>query len=142
VNYFTLGIINILMGTIKDLHISAAQTPILGGVMESLCTGLSLGQRDPVSDSGPILKTGRDSDCHPPLLPGGGLPVCTGPSSEIRIGKAEREKREKDRRPNAFFRAQTRLAQQKLFTICKFCMIFVALIPVMNYNAQIAFKRR
>jgi DNA invertase Pin-like site-specific DNA recombinase len=29
----------------------------------------------------------------------------------------------------------------KLFTNCKFRMIFVALIPVMNYNAQIAFKR-
>jgi hypothetical protein len=29
----------------------------------------------------------------------------------------------------------------KLFTTCKFCMIFVALIPVVNYNAQIAFKR-
>jgi hypothetical protein len=59
VNYFTLGIINILMATIKDRYISAAQTPILGGVMESLCTGLSLGQRDPVSDPGPIEGVGR-----------------------------------------------------------------------------------
>src|SRR5262249_3177978 len=82
--------------------------------------------RDPVSDSGPILrhrwgpssrvplpdswrvlKTRKDSDSHPPPLPGGGLPVCTGPSSEIRIGKAEREKREKDRRPNASFAVPT-----------------------------------
>jgi hypothetical protein len=39
------------------------------------------------------------------------------------------------------FARATRLAQPKLFTNCKFCMIFVALIPVMNYNAQIAFKR-
>src|SRR5262245_22907590 len=30
---------------------------------------------------------------------------------------------------------------QKLFTNSKCCMIFVALIPVMNYNAQVAFKR-
>ena len=30
----------------------------------------------------------------------------------------------------------------KLFTSCKFLMVFVALIPVMNYNAQIAFKKR
>src|SRR5262249_3571652 len=52
-------------------------------------------------------------------------PVCTGPSSEIRIGKQKE-----------------RLAQQKLFTICKFRMVFVALIPVMNYNTQIAFKKR
>jgi len=73
VNYFTLGIINILMGTIKDLYISAAQTPILGGVMESLCTGLSLGQRDPVSDSGPIEGAER-TDSSDRLSPRGGLP--------------------------------------------------------------------
>jgi hypothetical protein len=29
----------------------------------------------------------------------------------------------------------------KLFTNCKFCMIFVTLIPVMNYYAQSVFKR-
>src|SRR5215469_6056615 len=60
--------------------------------------------RVPLPDSWRVLKTRKDSDCHPPLPTGGGLPVCTGPSSEIRIGKAEREKRKKDRRPNAFFR--------------------------------------
>jgi hypothetical protein len=41
----------------------------------------------PLPDSWRVLKTRKDSDSHPPLLPGGGLPVCTGPSSEIRIGK-------------------------------------------------------
>jgi hypothetical protein len=34
------------------------------------------------------------------------------------------------------------LDSQKLFRISKFRMIFVALIPVLNYNAQIAFKKR
>src|SRR5262245_30311797 len=62
--------------------------------------------RVPVLDYGSQLKKRKDSDCHPPLPTGGGLPVCTGPSSEIRIGKAERGKREKDQRPNAFFRAR------------------------------------
>jgi len=37
--------------------------------------------------------------------------------------------------------ARDEIGTTKLFTISKFCMIFVALIPVMNYNAQIAFKR-
>jgi len=27
-----------------------------------------------------VLKTRKDSDSHPPLPPGGGLPVCTGPN--------------------------------------------------------------
>src|SRR5262245_35402054 len=31
--------------------------------------------------------------------------------------------------------------EAKLYKTSKFCMIFVALIPVMNYNAQVAFKR-
>jgi hypothetical protein len=51
--------------------------------------------RVPVLDSGSQLKKRKDSDCHPPLPTGGGLPVCTGPSSEIRIGKAERERKGK-----------------------------------------------
>src|SRR5262249_10285246 len=34
----------------------------------------------PLPDSWRVLKTRKDSDFHPPLLPGGGLPVCTGPS--------------------------------------------------------------
>src|SRR5262249_21020701 len=83
---------------------------------------------------------GSESSMPPPPLLGGGLPVCTGPSSEIRIGKAEREKRKKDRRPNAFFRARQGCHSKKLCTICKFCMFFVALIPVINYNAQNTFK--
>src|SRR5262245_61268230 len=32
--------------------------------------------------------------------------------------------------------------EAKLFRNCKFRMVFVALIPVVNYNAQIAFKKR
>ena len=38
--------------------------------------------------------------------------------------------------------ARDEIGTAKLFTNSKFCMISVALIPVMNYNAQIAFKRR
>src|SRR5262249_19558990 len=64
--------------------------------------------RDPVSDSGPILrhrwgpssrvplpdswrvlKTRKDSDSHPPPLPGGGLPVCTGPNFEKEKKKSD-----------------------------------------------------
>jgi hypothetical protein len=37
--------------------------------------------------------------------------------------------------------ARGEIGTAKLFTNCKFCMIFVALIPVINYNAQIGFKR-
>src|SRR5262249_38100289 len=55
----------------------------------------------------------KDSDSHPPLLPGGSLPVCTGPSPEIRIGKATERKGKKDRRPNAFFRARRDWHSQK-----------------------------
>src|SRR5215831_10472809 len=112
--------------------------------------------------SGPILKhrSGPSSQLSGPIAgflacvedaqrlrlpsapsPGGGLPVCTGPSSEIRIGKQKERKRGNDRRPNAFFRAQTRLAQQKLFTISKFRMVFVALIPVTNYKCTNSFQK-
>ena len=38
------------------------------------------------------LKADGDSDCHPPPLPGGGLPVCTGPSQR----KTEKIFREKN----------------------------------------------
>ena len=68
--------------------------------------GTQFSSRVPLPDSWRVLQTRKDSDSDPPPLPDGGVPVCTGPSSEIRIGKAEREKREKDRRPNAFFRAR------------------------------------
>ena len=37
--------------------------------------------------------------------------------------------------------AREEIGTAKLFRNSKFCMIFVALIPVMNYNAQVAFKR-
>ena len=37
--------------------------------------------------------------------------------------------------------ARDEVGKQKLFTNSKFRMIFVALIPVINHNAQIAFKR-
>jgi len=37
--------------------------------------------------------------------------------------------------------ARDEIGTAKLFTNCKFCMNFVALIPVMDYNAEIAFKR-
>src|SRR5262249_19703496 len=50
-----------------------------------------------------------------------------------------KEKRKRSE-PSAFFR-RDEIGTAKLFTNSKFCMIFVALIPVMNYNAQIAFKR-
>src|SRR5262252_7405141 len=85
----------------------------------------------------------RDSDSPTPDPACGPHPVCTGPSSEIRIGK-QKERKEKRKRFEAkcFLSRATRLAQQKLFTICKFRMIFVALIPVTNYNAQIVVKKR
>jgi hypothetical protein len=38
--------------------------------------------------------------------------------------------------------ARDEIGTAKLFRNCKFCMIFVALIPGINYNAQIAFKKR
>src|SRR5262249_24115654 len=50
----------------------------------------------------------------------GGIGVCTGPN-------LQNEKKSDDK--------------LNLFINSKFCMIFVALIPVTNYNAQIAFKR-
>src|SRR5215813_6718322 len=64
--------------------------------------------------------------------------------TQFRNPNRKSRKREKGKRSEAecFLSRATRLAQQKLFTICKFRMIFVALIPVMNYNAQIAFKKR
>jgi len=58
----------------------------------------SLGFPGPIPRTGPILKRHKRLSSHPPPLPGGGLPVCTGPSSEIRIGKAESRKREKRER--------------------------------------------
>jgi hypothetical protein len=38
--------------------------------------------------------------------------------------------------------ARDEIGTAKLFTNCKFCMTLVVLIPVMNYYAQSAFKRR
>src|SRR5262249_20739705 len=95
----------------------------------------------PLPDSWRVLQTRKDSDSHPPPLPGGGLPVCTGP--DFRNPNRKSRKREKGKRSEAkcFLSRATRLPQQKLCTICKFCMIFVVLIPVKNYNSQIAFKR-
>jgi len=68
----------------------------------------------------------RISDCHPPLSPAGAYRFAPDPNCKM---KKPKQKNASDDRP-------------KLFTNSKFCMISVALIPVMNYNAQIAFKKR
>src|SRR5262245_21305912 len=39
-----------------------------------------------------VLKTGRDSDSHPPRPPSGGLPVCTGPDFKKRKNKNPTER--------------------------------------------------
>src|SRR5262249_7908423 len=54
VNCFTLRIIVILMEIVKDLYIS------------------TLGERVPVRDSGPQLRTGKRLSSHPPDPPAGG----------------------------------------------------------------------
>ena len=57
--------------------------------------------------------------------------------------KAEREKRKEEKIGGRMLSlARDEIGTAKLFTNSKFCMISVALIPVMNYNAQIAFKKR
>src|SRR5215831_14854270 len=62
--------------------------------------------------------------------------------TQFRNPNRKSRKREKEKRSEAkcFLSHATRLAQQKLFTISKFRLIFVALIPVINYTAQIVFK--
>ena len=102
VNCFTLGMIVILMETIKDLYIRCAQTPtairppIPGGMtgilhwaiaesgtqsrilvsdIEHIATPV-LSSRVPLPDSWRVLKTRKDSDSHPPpppQRPSGGL---------------------------------------------------------------------
>src|SRR5215813_14452091 len=94
-----------------------------------------LSSRVPLPDSWRVLKTRKDSDSHPPPLPAGAYRFAPDP-----VQKSESESR-KGRKGKKDQSRATRLAQQRLCTICEFCMIFVALIPVMNYNAQIAFKR-
>ena len=92
-----------------------------------------------------MLKTRKDSDSHPPPLPGGGLPVCTGPDFKKTKNSTERSfffdlaVACLDRSSNAALADE--IGTAKLCTNCKFCMIFVALIPVIDYNAKIAFKR-
>src|SRR5262245_45199626 len=49
-------------------------------------------------DSWRVLKTRKDSDSHPPPLPGGGLPVCTGPKN-----KSQKNFREKTAKICVFF---------------------------------------
>jgi hypothetical protein len=78
-----------------------------------------------------VLKTRKDSDSHPPPLPGGGLP-----------GMHRTRFQKKEKSQNRISRISlSMLDSQNLFTISKFCMIFVVVIPVLNYNAQIAFKK-
>jgi len=62
----------------------------------------------------------------PPPSAGGGVPFAPDPNCKNE--KNQNRKNASDDRP-------------KLFTNSKFRMIFVALIPVINYNAQIAFKK-
>src|SRR5262249_2021923 len=95
----------------------------------------ALSSRVPLPDSRRVLKTRKDSDSHPPPSTGGGLPGFPRPRFQIPIGKEEREKRKKRTKDKTFLSPATRLAQQKLFTNSKFCIILLALIPVMNYNA-------
>ena len=86
-----------------------------------------LTSRVPLPDSWRVLKMRKDSDSHPPPF------HRRGPTglhrTQIAKMKNQNRKNASDDRP-------------KLFTNCKFRMVFVALIPVINYNAQIAFKRR
>ena len=50
--------------------------------------------------------------------------------------KAEREKGKEEKIGGQMLSfAREEIGTAKLFTNCKFLMIFVALIPVMNYNA-------
>src|SRR5215831_4431475 len=84
---------------------AGTQSRISGPILRHT-SGPSSQLSDPIAGFLPWIEEAKEAPRPPPPLPAGGLPVCTGPSSEIRIGKAEREKREKDRRPNAFFRAR------------------------------------
>jgi hypothetical protein len=70
------------METIKD--------PYIGGlgfwshIEAQIGTQFSaLGSHCRIPDSWRVLKTRKDSDSHPPPLPAGGLPVCTGPDFPI-----------------------------------------------------------
>jgi hypothetical protein len=68
--------------------------------------------------------------CYDRPLSGRGQGVCTGPD----FGKEKNPKSDfSDFSVFRFF--FDCLDTAKLFTNCKFCMIFVALIPVMNYYA-------
>jgi len=76
-----------------------------------------------------ISTSHADTECHP--LSGRGVGRSTGPNLE------NKNKKRKPSRKFSFLLFLT----PKLFTICKFRMICVALILVMNYNTQVAFKR-
>jgi hypothetical protein len=81
------------------------------------------------------LKTRKDSDSQPPLSPAGAYRFAPDPvqKSESESRKRE-EKRGKDRSRMLSF-TRDEIGTAKLFINSKFCMILVALIPVMNYNA-------
>jgi hypothetical protein len=94
------------------------------------------------------LKDGKRLDRHPPRAPTGAPVVEQVPYFGNEKNKSPTEKGfpfflffsfsqplEEQRRSRVMMRGA------KLYTICNFCMIFVALIPVLNYNAQIAFKK-
>src|SRR5215510_9825787 len=117
------------MKTIEDLYITAI--PL----------------RDPVSDSGPILKhrSGPSSQLSGPIV---GFLECVEDAQRLRLPSAPFHRRgptglhrtqiAKMKKPN---RKNASAGRRKLFTNSKFRMILVALIPVANYNAQVAVKR-
>jgi hypothetical protein len=75
-----------------------------------------------------VLKTREDSDPHPSLLPAGAYRFAPDP-----VQKSESEK-QKGRKVGGLMLSFAR-DELGTFTNCKFCMILLALIPVMNYNA-------
>src|SRR5262249_15494215 len=116
-------------------HIAMPKHLALGSHIEAqIGTQFSV-LRVPLPDSWRVLKTRRDSDSHPPPLPGGGLPVCTGPNFE-------KEKRKSDFSnfsSSRFFSIASTLRGQS-GTLASNDAV-QSYFPVMNYNAQIAFKR-
>src|SRR5262249_52300097 len=59
--------------------------------------------RVPVLDYGSQLKKRKDSDCHPPLPTGGGLPFAPDPVQKTGSEKQKKGKREKIRDPMLSF---------------------------------------
>src|SRR5262249_24776572 len=68
-------------------------------------------------------------------------PTATRPLPRRGLGGVHRTRFQKKKDKNPTHNKFPLTSQQNLFTSCKFCMIFEALIPVMDYNAQITFER-